>query len=154
MVFAMVVCAAGESPLGRVAFVYGEWATKGPSELGDCEGVATFAPDVENHVVTRRSWLKFSSGANAGTRHEDLLIIYPEGEELRAIYFDGEGHVIHYKVTTPSASTAVFESDPAQPGPRFRLTHAIRGKRLETKFEIAMPGAEFKTHISGMATRK
>ena len=32
-----------------------------------------------------------------------------------AIYFDNEGHVIHYTVSTPDSSTAIFISDASLP---------------------------------------
>ena len=63
--------------------------------------------------------------------------------------------MIHYNVTTPSPDTAVFESDPSHPGPRYRLTHAVKGKTMETKFEIAPPGqSQYQTYVSGRAIRK
>jgi len=145
------------SPFERVSFLLGDWVAGGATELGNAEGVASFAFELDKHVMVRRSWVKYGSGSAAGTRHEDLLVIYvaQPGSSLGAIFFDGEGHVIHYNVTTPSTYTAVFESDPSQPGPRYRLTHAVKGQEMETKFEIAMPGQrEYQTYVSGTAKRK
>ena len=42
-------------------------------------------------------------------QHSDLLYIYPEGSGFKAIYFDNEGHVIHYAISFPAR----------QPGRRF-----------------------------------
>jgi hypothetical protein len=143
------------SPLDRLAFLSGEWKFDGTSELGTGEGLTSFAAEIDKRIIVRRSWTKYASGGSAGPRREDLLIIYAEGTDLRAIYFDGEGHVIRYNVTVPSASTAVFESDASQPGPRFRLTHAVDGARMATKFEIAPPGQPaFKTYVSGTLTKR
>ena len=144
-------------PLQEVAFLFGEWAARGDTELGAAEGVCSFTPEIGNRIVVRRSWVKYSSGRAAGTRHEDLLIIYAEDMDsrLRAVFFDGEGHVIHYNVTVPSPNEAVFESEPSQPGPKYRLTHTVTDKTLETRFEVAPPGqSKYQTYVSGSATRK
>jgi len=145
------------APLDRVAFLLGDWLTHDDTELGHADAASSFTADLDRHIVVRRSTTKYTSGKNAGTKHSDLLIVYAEGTDsaLRAIYFDGEGHVIHYRVTVPAANMAQFESDPAQPGPRYRLTHKVTGNRMETRFEMALPGqAEFKTYVSGVSTRQ
>jgi len=168
IMIALCLCAAGlagqvpaektsGSPLQPLAFLLGEWTSKGSSELGEGEGLSSFNLELDGRILVRRSSTKFTSGRAAGTKHEDLLVIYAEGPaaDLRAVFFDGEGHVIYYFVSIPAPQTAVFESDPAQPGPRYRLTHAVRGDSLETKFEIALPGqTEFKAYISGTSTKK
>jgi hypothetical protein len=148
---------APRPPLERVGFLLGDWTTDSDTERGHATALNTFALDLDRQILTRRGSTEFSSGKNAGTRHDDLLVIYPEGPNggIAAIYFDSEGHVIHYTVTIPEPNAAVFESDPAQPGPRFRLTHKVTGRRMETKFEIAAPGqTNYQTHISGVSTRK
>jgi hypothetical protein len=87
---------------------------------------------------------------NTAPNHEDLLVIYIEAiyikNETRAIYFDSEGHVIHYKVSVPSENTAVFESDGA---PKYRLTYWLDHESLNGKFEIAD-----KTYLNWTSTRK
>ncbi len=145
------------SPLQTLAFLLGDWISKGATELGESEGLSSFAGELDGRIMVRRSSTKFISGRSAGTKHEDLLVIYAEGPAagLRAIFFDGEGHVIHYLLAVPEPQTAVFDSDPAQPGPRYRLTHTVKNNRLETKFEIALPGqTEYKTYISGTSIKK
>jgi len=168
MMIALCLCAAGlagqapaekssGSPLQPLAFLLGDWTSQGATELGESEGLSSFAGELDGRIMVRRSSTEFISGRAAGTKHEDLLIIYPEGPAagLRAIFFDGEGHVIHYLVSVAEPQTAVFDSDPAQPGPRYRLTHTVRDNSLETKFEIALPGqTEYKTYISGTSIKK
>lgn len=144
------------TPVAGLAFLVGDWVANEDTELGRTEAVATFTPDVDGSVIVRRNRVKYSSGKAAGTEHGDLMVIYGSGgaDGQRAIYFDNEGHVIHYLVTFSSATTAVFTSDPAGPGPRFRLTHVVSGDRLSTTFEIAPPGQPFKVYVSGDATRR
>jgi hypothetical protein len=145
---------AAQSPLERAGFLLGEWTTHDETELGHADAVSSFASDLDRHVVIRRSSTKFTSGRNAGTGHDDLLILYVQDSRLRAVYFDSEGHTIQYSVSFPSPNTALFESDPGQPGPRYRLTHRVTGSKMETKFEIALPGTGFHTHVSSTSTRK
>ena len=146
-----------QAPLERVSFLMGEWVTDTDTELGHATALSSFAPELDRQILTRRGSTSYTSGRNAGQRHDDLLIVYPEGASggMKAIYFDAEGHVIHYTVTIPEPNTAVFDSDPAQPGPRYRLTHKVTGRQMETKFEVAAPGqANYQTYVSGVSSRK
>jgi hypothetical protein len=75
-------------------------------------------------------------------QHSDLLYLYPNpnGGALQAIFFDNEGHVIHYDVSTPAPNSVVFISDPVQPGPQYRLSYELVAGVLSGKFELKMPG--------------
>jgi len=73
------------------------------------------------------------------------MIVYLDGDQ-RAIYFDSEGHVIHYTVSTPTANTVVFESKDA---PGYRLTYALDGKKLNGKFDVGG-----KTYLTWTAVKK
>jgi hypothetical protein len=140
-----------------IQFLLGNWtAAGGGSQTGEGQGAFSFTPDLDRSIVMRRNLAEYHDGPNAGTRHDDLMIVYadPSGSPLRAIYFDSEGHTIRYNVKTPVPNVAVFESDGTQPGPKYRLTYALHGKNLDGKFEIAPAGAEFKTYLSWSSVRK
>ena len=47
--------------------------------------------------------------------------------------------MIHYAVTTPTATSVVFQSEPG-PGPQFRLSYQLAGNVLHGKFQVAGPG--------------
>jgi len=142
------------SPLHRFGFLLGSWtAASQTTELGKPEGVCSFTSDVAGQVIMRRNRVSYTKGKDAGTTHEDLLILYAENSALRALYIDSENHVIHYQVSLPAPGTAVFESEPGA-GPRYRLTHTVQGNRLETKFEVAPPGQPYRVYVSGTAVRK
>jgi hypothetical protein len=148
---------SAQPPLERVSFLLGGWTTDTDTELGHATALSTFAQELDRQILTRRGSTKYTSGKNAGQGHDDLLIVYPEGPNggMKAIYFDAEGHVIHYTVTVPEPNTAVFDSDPAQPGPRYRLTHKVTGRQMETRFEVAAPGqTSYQTYVSGVSSRK
>jgi hypothetical protein len=73
---------------------------------------------------------------------------------LQAIYFDNEGHVIHYDVSTPKPGSVVFLSDPAQPGPQYRLSYELLDGVMTGKFELKMPGqTEFMSYLEWSGKR-
>jgi hypothetical protein len=140
-----------------IEFLFGNWTGQGGgAAVGQGGGDYSFEPQINNSIVIRKSFAEYTSGPDAGTRHDDLMIIYadPPASPLRAIYFDSEGHTIRYNVKTPVPNVAVFESDGTQPGPKYRLSYTLRDKSLDGKFEIAPPGAEFKTYLSWSSVRK
>jgi hypothetical protein len=140
-----------------IEFLFGNWTGKGGgATVGQGGGDYSFEPQINHSIVVRKSFAEYTSGPDAGARHDDLMIVYadPPGSPFRAIYFDSEGHTIRYNVKTPAPNVAVFESDDTQPGPRYRLTYALNGKSLEGKFEVAAPGAEFKTYLSWSSVKK
>ena len=92
--------------------------------------------------------------------HDDLMIIYRDSEKgsFRAIFFDNEGHVIHYAIqASPDENSFQFLSDASPNSPRFRLTYSKSGpKVLDIKFELAPPGKpdSFSQFIGGKIRRK
>jgi len=122
-------------------FLIGEWAAGGSGQPGAGQGDFSFRPELDGRILVRRSFNQLASGP----RHEDLLIVYLEGEP-RAIYFDSEGHVIRYRVAFPARNRVVFESDDA---PKYRLSYSLDGKTLNGSFEIGG-----KPYLSWTATRK
>jgi hypothetical protein len=139
----------------HLQFLVGAWSSAGSTQLGEGNGKFSFEPQLNRYVLVRRSFAEYKSGPAAGTRHDDLMIIYAGAPHAspHAIYFDSEGHVIRYNVSFPAANAAVFESESAQPSPRFRLSYVLDGKILKGRFEVAPPNAEYKTYLSWQAER-
>ena len=53
------------------------------------------------------------------------------------------------------AAALMAQATGAAVGPSPLLTHAVKGRTMETKFEIAPPGqSQYRTYVSGTATRK
>jgi hypothetical protein len=143
------------SPLKPLAFLEGTWGAK--TELGaTSSGTYTFAKELAGHILARHSVPANCNGpAGFNCDHTDLLFIYPDGESLKAIYFDNEGHVIHYTVSTPSPTTAVFLSDPSAPGPQFRLVYERKDAVMSGKFQMRMPGqTEWKSYLEWSGPKK
>jgi hypothetical protein len=117
-----------------------------------------FRLELRDHLLARHS----RNGACKGPPdfdclHGDLLYVYPEGpgQALKAIYFDNEGHVIHYDVSTPKPGSVVFLSDPAQPGPQFRLSYEFADGVMTGQFQLKMPGqVEFMSYLEWSGRRE
>jgi len=135
--------AAAKPDWAPLSFLVGEWVATGTGS-----GEFSLQPDLQGNVLVRKNTATTPTG-----RHEDLMVIYSEPPGLSAIYFDNEGHVIHYRVTT-AENQAVLTSEEG-PGPRFRLTYRKNPDgTVRTVFEIAPPGGAFKTYLEGTVRRK
>ena len=148
--------AADPAPLDALAPLAGTWSAQGGGAPGQGAGVVSFERDVGGHAIVRHNAVTYpaAEGRPAST-HEDLLVIYADGADTRALYVDGEGHVIRYAAAGSPPGRLVLVSD-GGPGPRFRLTHDwSEPGALKITFEIAPPGStEFKTYAEGRATRR
>ena len=142
------------TPWQKLEFLMGNWtgaAGGKDTPHGAGGGGFSFEPELDRKIIVRHNHAEYDSGV----KHDDLMVIYLDAPDAapRAIYFDTEGHVIRYNLAFPSAGKVVFESDAAQPGPRYRLSYWLNGPALEGKFEIAPPGSEYKTYLSWTAKR-
>ena len=142
----------------QLQFLLGTWeADVVGSNSVKSAGTYTFQPELQGTVLARHSSQDSCKGpATFDCDHHDLLYIFhlATGDGLQAIYFDNEGHVIHYVVTTPTPTTVVFQSEPA-PGPQFRLTYQLVGNVLHGKFEVAGPGQNsYTSYLEWQGGRK
>jgi hypothetical protein len=148
------------APWKALSFLEGTWEakTQGGAAGAAAAGTYTFAKELSGHVLSRRSNYADCQGPDSfNCEHRDLLYVYEgaPGKPLKAIYFDSEGHVIHYDVSTPAPASAVFLSDASQPGPKFRLMYELKGAVMSGKFEMQMPGqAEWKAYLEWSGAKK
>jgi len=145
-------------PWSDFRFLIGTWVGVGSPEAGTSR--FTLAEELQGKVLVRRNWTDLpAGGGRPATHHEDLMVIYPApgGNQIKATYFDNEGHVIHYTVSPlPGQTGLTFVSDAEASAPRFRLTYLRAGEdTLSIQFEIAPPGKpeEFKIYLEGKAVR-
>ena len=148
------VRAQTEDSWKKLEFLLGDWAGAAGEKdtpMGSGQGSFSFQPELNRKIVVRRNTARYGSGA----AHDDLMVIYLDSPAAppRAIYFDSEGHVIHYSLTFPAPDRVVFESDAAQPGPRYRLTYWREGGSLQGRFEIRT-GAEYQTYLSWTSKKR
>ena len=141
-------------------FLEGSWEAKTPG-IGSSPAVSgtySFRKELGGHILARHSSSDTCKGpADFDCNHHDLLYVYQNapGQPLKAIYFDSEGHVIHYDVTTPSLSRVVFLSDGSTPGPQFRLIYDLKDAVMSGKFQMQMPGqTDWKSYLEWSGSKK
>lgn len=151
---------APADPLQGLQFLQGTWQaqTQGNGSGPAVSGTYVFRRELGGHVLARHSSSDACKGpADFDCDHHDLLYVYQDspGQPLKAIYFDNEGHVIHYDVLTPTPAQVMFLSDSSQPGPRFRLTYQLSNAVMSGKFQMQMPGqSEWKSYLEWSGGRK
>ena len=132
-------------PFKALSFLEQDWEANTNGLAGvQSTGTYTFRRELGGHILARRSTCDVACKGPAGfdCEHHDILYIFEEapGQSLKAIYFDNEGHVIHYDVSTPTPTSVVFLSEASHPGPQFRLTYELKDSLLLGKFQMQMPG--------------
>jgi hypothetical protein len=142
-----------EEPWKALTFLEGTWDahTQAGSAGAEGNGTYTFKFELNHHVLARYSKQSDCKGPKAyDCKHSDLLYIYQgaQGQPPKAIYFDNEGHVIHYAVSNPETSMAVFASEPLSSGPQFQLIYQLKNGVMSGKFQMRMPGqADWKSYL-------
>ena len=151
--------AAGADPFRSLAFLEGTWDANVQNNAAiHLAGRYTFDRELNGHVLARHA--TSDPGCKAPTSfdcsHSDLLYVFQDapGSALKADYFDSEGHVIHYDVTTPTPTSVVFLSAPG-PGPQFKLSYELTGKVMAGKFQMHMPGpGEWHTYLEWSGSQR
>lgn len=145
---------------GGLDYLVGDWIGEGGGDPGQGSGSFSFKPDLQNHILVRTNHAEYPASKGQGPSvHDDLMIAYrdsPDGP-LHAMYFDSEGHIIHYEIeATPEANSIVFISAPEGGSPRYRLTYTrVDQDHVAIKFEIAPADhpQQFTTYIAARAKR-
>lgn len=141
-------------------FLLGDWTWSGGGKPGQATGTSTFKSDMNGTVLLRKVHLDYpATKERAAFAHDDLLYVYhdPQDGSVRAIFFDGEGHVIRYAVTpAPDGNSIQFLSHAAPSGTRCRMTYTrVDPDSVTEKFEIAPPGKpdEFAPYVEFLAKK-
>ena len=163
LLFANIRSSAQETTSGWAPFGYllGDWAGEGGGQPGEGAGEFSFHLDLQNRILVRKNYAAYPpANGRAAFRHDDLTVVYRESENspLKAVYFDSEGHIIHYSVEVSSdQKTIEFVSEVLPSSPRYRFTYVKTGSdSVALKFEIAPPGKPdaFSVYIEAKAKRK
>lgn len=130
-----------QDPWKGLQFLAGEWVGEGAGSPGDSAGACSFTFDLQRKIMVRKSF------AEAPTfRHEDLMVVYLD-KDLKAIYFDSEGHVIHYTVESGPDSVRFLSE-------QYRLIYRKEGDKLLLDFDIAPPGKPFSNYLHATLRKK
>jgi len=142
-------------------FLIGHWPTvQGAGVPGQTtSGSFSILPDLSGKLLVERSHSEYpAANGRPATIHDDVMIIYPEAGATKAIYFDNEGHVIHYDASLSSdKKKVVFLSEKTASAPQFRLTYEDAGPgTLRISFEIAPPDkpGQFSKYVEGTVHRQ
>jgi hypothetical protein len=161
VLFWLPAAAADPDPWEDCRFLLGDWSGEGQGAPGAEKGQFSFRLELQDKVIVRKHKAEVAAaGGRPASTHEDMMVIHADGagKGLRAVYFDSEGHVIHYALTlSPDKQTLTLLSDAAADQPRFRLSYTRqKDEKLAIKFEIAPPGKPdaFKTYLEGTAVRE
>ena len=147
-------------PWTALRFLLGSWEAKTTGGVAQAQASAgyTFRLELRDHLLARHSRTGACSAPDDfDCQHSDLLYIYPAaaGQSFEAIYFDNEGHVLHYAVSIPKPGTAVLLSDAAQPGPQYRLSYTYLDGVMSGQFEMKMPGqTDFTSYLEWSGKRQ
>jgi hypothetical protein len=147
------VVSAKPDPWVDFRFLVGAWEAKTTGGVAQVQVIAnySFRLELHDHILARHTTKGHCNSVDDfDCRHSDLLYIYPadNGQGFLAIYFDNEGHVIHYTVSAPKPGTVLLISDAAQPGPQYRLTYELLEGAMTGKFEVKMPGqGDFSSYL-------
>jgi hypothetical protein len=155
LVFVASTCFAQVGSLQKWEWLMGDWKGEASGQTGAGIGTFSLKPDLDAKVLVRKSHAEYPGEAGRpGIIHDDLMIIYQEQDEFKAIYFDNENHIIRYRVTFPG-NTIVLQSEKEDGSPmRFRLSYIPVDKFLvRVKFEISQDGATYMTYTEGKCRR-
>ena len=133
----------------------GEWIGAGTGAPGEGKGGFTFQRELQAKVLVRRNFAEYPAANGRPTyRHDDLIVIYDEGRH--ADYWDNEGHVIRYVVTTSADKcTLTFESPRSTTEAAYKLVYTFKSPdEVSIGFQIAPPGKDFGNYITASAKRK
>ncbi len=143
-------------PWAPLRFLVGYWESAPPD---GSRGSSLFAIELGGTVLVRRNHAEYPPrDGRAAFTHDDELWLYHEGDPavVRGIYFDSEGHVIHYSAEELAGGRVTLTSDAVSGAPRYRLAYTLLPDgKLAGTFAIAPPGKPdvFKTYLEWTCTR-
>jgi hypothetical protein len=158
-VAAQTSASTNPNPLASLAFLEGTWdANVQNNATVTLSGRYTFDRELDGHILARHGTNDPNCKAPAtfDCQHGDLLYVFQDapGSPLKAIYFDNEGHVIHYEVSASTPTSVVFLSEAGR-GPQFRLTYELAAGVMTGRFQMHMPGqSDWRTYLEWSGKRK
>lgn len=139
-----------QSPLEPMKWLLGEWKGEGTGQPGQGEGGFTLETSLDGKVLVRKNRSSYPAKDNKPAFvHDDIMIVFPEANQLKSMYWDNEGHLIRYSVAA-SESKIVLLSDPVPNAPQFRLTYDKLDERtVNVLFDMSRDGEKFVNYTTG-----
>jgi hypothetical protein len=144
-----------------LSYLIGDWTGEGTGKPGEGSGYFSFKYSLDSNIIVRNSHSEYPpSKDKPGIIHDDLLVIYKESSDSfnKAIYYDNEGHVIHYNIAvSDDIKSIIFNGEQSSNQPVFRLIYKIIDEnKVNISFEFALPDKpdSFKTYLEGTSVRK
>lgn len=152
------VRAEAPKPLQALQFLIGTWRGEGGGGPGQGSGTFSFERSLQDRVILRKNASEYPAAENRpASRHDDLMVLFvSDGGDIRADYYDSEGHVIRYAAATVTDHELTLVSDAGASAPRFRLSYTLgQDGVLKGSFEIAPPGKpdSFTPYLTWMARK-
>ncbi len=136
----------------------GDWIGTGSGSPGEGQGGFTFKLDLQGRVMVRRNFAEYlATKERPAFRHDDLMVLYNDSTGARrADYWDNEGHVIRYAVTTSTdGCTITFQSPTSANDAAYKLTYTFKSPdEVSIAFQVALPGRDFGNYVTASARRK
>ena len=153
----LTICFGQQNPAwSKWSWLIGEWQGEGNGQPGQGGGTFSFAFDLDQNVLVRKSHSEYPATASKPlVKHDDLMIVSldSEGNLTQAVYFDNERHTINYSVTYSDQSIILTSAKIANV-PVFRLTYTLLNDGMvNTKFELSQDGTIFMTYIEGKSKK-
>ncbi len=146
-----------EQGWGKFGFLIGTWTGEGSGSPGEGTGSFSFLPELDGRILVRKNHTAYPADADKpAIVHDDLLIVYRDAPDSveKAIYFDNEGHVIHYAIGYPAEGKIMFTSMKSSGMPFFRLTYEKLGEgSVRILFEMSRDGIVYRKYLEGTARR-
>jgi hypothetical protein len=138
----LLLCVAvslhAQDPWKPVQFLTGDWV----GDTADATGACSFMFELDHKILVRKSYAQYAT-----SRHEDLMVVYLE-KDLKAAYFDTEGHVIHYTVESGPDWVRFVNQ-------QFKLTYRrTEDGKLAMDFDVAPPGKPFSNYLHALLRKK
>jgi len=129
--------------LQPLQFLVGTWKAEGGGAPGQGSGSFAFIRSLQDRVLLRTNTAEYPAAeGQPASRHDDLMVLYvSDTGDVRADYYDSEGHVIRYAATAVTERELTLVSEASSNGPRFRLSYKLGdGGALAGAFDVAPPG--------------
>jgi hypothetical protein len=144
-----------------LSYLIDDWTGEGTGKPGEGSGYFSFKYSLDSNIIVRNSHSEYPpSNDKPEIIHDDLLVVYKESSDSfnKAIYYDNEGHVIHYNIAVSEDNKSIiFTGEQSINQPVFRLTYKIMDEnKVYITFEFALPDKpdSFNTYLEGTSVRK